>query len=128
MLDPYAKGYIAIPDLIENLKRNLQIDNISIDEAVLFFKRYDSNSNAKITFSEFCQAVTPISKEYAQLINGRPEFFSLNNDIQPAEYFNVDTRNELRNLFRVMFHTEKANECLRARFSKRPHFSLDSAF
>lgn len=27
-----------------------------------------------------------------------------------------------------MLHTEKANECLRARIAKRPHFSLEAAF
>ena len=86
---------------------------ISNDDAFLFFKRYDLNRNGKITFSEFCHAITPISKEYAQLIVGRPEFFSRRDNIPPSEYFNVDTRNEIRNLFRVLFHTEKANECLR---------------
>lgn len=59
---------------------------------------------------------------------GRPEFFSRKDTIPPSEYFNVDTRNEIRNLFRVLFHTEKASECLRQRIAKRPHFSLDRAF
>lgn len=104
------------------------MDMISNDDAYLFFKRYDLNSNARLTFSEFCQAVTPVSREYAQLITGRPEFFSRREHIPPAEYFNVDTRNEIRNMFRVMFHTEKASDCLRARIAKRPHFSLDAAF
>lgn len=34
----------------------------------------------------------------------------------------------MKNLFRVIFHTERANECLRARIAKRPHFSIDLAF
>jgi hypothetical protein len=119
MLDPYAKGYIQAVDLIENLIKNLQLDFVTNDDAYLFFRRYDLNNNGKITFSEFLLAITPISREYAQLITGRPEFFSRKENIPPSEYFNVDTRNEIRNLFRVMFHTEKANECLRARIAKR---------
>jgi hypothetical protein len=83
--------------------------------------------DGKITYAEFCHAVTPSSKEYSQIITGRPEFFSRKN-IPPTEYFNVDTRNEIRTMFKVMFHTERASECLRARIAKRPQFSLDQAF
>lgn len=72
-------------------------------------------------------AVSPSSKEYASIITGRPEFFS-RKDISPGDYFNVDTRNELRAMFKIMFHTERATECLRARIAKRPHFSLEQAF
>lgn len=31
-------------------------------------------------------------------------------------------------MFKVMFHTERASECLRARIAKRPNFSLEQAF
>lgn len=67
----------------------------------MFFKRYDTNQNGKLTFVEYCTAVTPLSTEYAQLITGRPEFYSLK-PIDPAEYFNIDTRNELRNFWKVI--------------------------
>lgn len=94
----------------------------------MFFKRYDLNCNGRLTFGEFCQAVTPLSKEYAQIMSGRPEFYSRKLEYPLSEYFNVDTRVEIRNLFRVMFQTERAGECLRARIAKRPHFTLESAF
>lgn len=128
MLDPYAKGFFTPQDLIENLQRNLQIDTATPDDALLFFRRYDLNLNGKLTFTEFCKSVTPISKEYAQLITGRPDFFSRKQSIHISEYFNPDTRAEIRNLLRVMLHTERANECLRTRIAKRPYFSVDAAF
>ena len=61
-------------------------------------------------------------------MSARPEFFSRKIDYPVSEYFNVDTRVEVRNLFRTMFQTERASECLRTRIAKRPHFSLESAF
>jgi len=86
------------------------------------------NSNSRITYAEFCNAISPLSKEYAQILNGRPDFFSRKENYSFSDYFNIDTRIEIRNLFRIIFHTERANECLRARIAKRPHFSLDSAY
>jgi len=65
MLDPFHRGYFQQQDLADNLSRHLQLDMVSNDDTYLFFQRYDRNRNGKITFSEFCQAVTPISKEYA---------------------------------------------------------------
>lgn len=61
-------------------------------------------------------------------MTGRPEFFSRKDKFSLSEYFNADTRIEIRNMFKVMFHSERASECLRARIAKRPHFSLDNAF
>ena len=85
------------------------------------------NQNGKLTFVEYCNAITPLSPEYAQLITGRPEFYSLKS-LDPAEYFNVDTRNELRNFWKVVLQNERASECIRARIAKRPHFNLKQAF
>lgn len=81
-----------------------------------------------MTFGEFCQAVTPLSKEYAQIMTGRPEFYSRKLDLPLSEYFSIDTRLEVRNLFRVMIQTERAAECLRARIAKRYNFTLENAF
>ena len=57
----------------------------------LFFKRYDSNKDGKLSLAEFCRAFTPIGKEYAALVQGRAEFYS-KKGISPREYFNCDTR------------------------------------
>ncbi|MFS8159539.1 MAG: hypothetical protein ACMG6E_04870, partial [Candidatus Roizmanbacteria bacterium] len=44
------------------------------------------------------------------------------------EYFNSDTRNELRNFFKQLIYNERGTECLRVRVSRRPNFALKSAF
>jgi Ca2+-binding EF-hand superfamily protein len=113
---------------MDNLARNLQIDTVTEDDSLLFFERYDVNRNGKVTFAEFCKAVTPLAKEYAQLITGRPDFYSRKESIHVSEYFNLETRAEVRALFRTLLHTHRANECLRARIARRPHFSLHAAF
>jgi Ca2+-binding EF-hand superfamily protein len=47
----------------------------------------------------------------------------------PAEeYFNSETRNEIRNLFRQLIQNERATECLRVRIARRSNFALKSAF
>lgn len=43
LLDPTAKGYFSQIDLLDNLSRFLQIDNVGREDAQLFFKRYDLN-------------------------------------------------------------------------------------
>lgn len=58
---------------------------------------------------------------------GRPEFYS-QKSMNPSEYFNIETRNEFRNLWKTIFQNERATECLRSRIAKRPHFNLNQAF
>jgi Ca2+-binding EF-hand superfamily protein len=44
------------------------------------------------------------------------------------EFFNPETRIEYRNLFKQLIQNERASECLRVRLTRRPNFSLKSAF
>jgi hypothetical protein len=78
------------------------MDNISKDDVYLFFRRYDTNSTGRIKFSEFCNAFTTLSKEYAALLTGRSDFYS-SKPINPSEYFSIETRNEIRNLWKALF-------------------------
>ena len=81
-----------------------------------------------LTFSDFCTMLLPQSKEYSQLVTGRSEFYSKKDYVSPNDYFNLDTRNELKNIWRSLIQTEHAYESLRFRLSKRPHFQLREAF
>ena len=78
-------------------------------------------------YSDFCNMMMPQSKEYAGLLNGRQEFYSTK-QMRSDEYFNPDTRNELRNFFKQLIYNERGTECLRVRVSRRPNFALKSAF
>jgi Ca2+-binding EF-hand superfamily protein len=72
--------------------------------------------------------VSPISKEYAQLITGRADFFSRKASLSPQDYFSFDTRIEIKNFWKILIQTERASECLRSRIAKRPNFNIQQAF
>lgn len=67
----------------------------------LFFSRYDTNKDGKLSLAEFCKAFTPVSKEYAALIQGRAEFYS-KKGFHPRDYFNTETRRDLKILWGLL--------------------------
>ena len=71
--------------------------------------------------------MTPLCKEYSSLLNGRHDFYSTK-AIHPRDYFNIETRDDIVNLWRQVFKIERASECLRVRISKRPNFTIKRAF
>ena len=85
----------------------------------LFFKRYDTNRDGKLSLSEFCIAFTPIGKEYAALVQGRAEFYS-KKCIHPRDFFNCDTRRMIKNMWQTLLFTERQIENLRIRLARRP--------
>ena len=87
MLDNSGKGHITPTSLLESLWKLHKLDDITQDDVFLFFRRYDSKSKGMLSFHDFCQAVTPLSKEYAVLLTGRPDFYS-NKAVLPNDYFN----------------------------------------
>ncbi len=93
----------------------------------MFFRRYDSDNDGRLSFSDFCAAFTPISKEYATLLTSRPDFFA-GKARSPQEFFNLDTRDEYRRAWSSHFSTERATECLRMRLHRRAQFQLKDAF
>ena len=38
---------------------------VNKDDIFLFFKRYDQNYDGRLSYSDFCQAFTPLSLEYS---------------------------------------------------------------
>lgn len=129
MLDHLGKGFVSTADLSDSLKNILNVDGVTQSDIFLFFRRYDTNADGRLTFSEFCNAATPLSKEYAALLTSRPDFYSSKTQRVPTqEFFNPETRQEFRNLWHAFFQAERASECLRVRISKRPMFTYRNAF
>jgi hypothetical protein len=83
----------------------------------LFFKRYDTNHDNRISLAEFCRAFVPLGKEYAALVEGRSEFYS-KRGITPRDFFNCDTRRLVRNVWHNLLYTERALENVKLRLHK----------
>lgn len=130
IIDVENKGYVSFQELSETLHRNLDVETFSVvgmENLDLLFKRYDTNKDLKLSLAEFCKAFTPSGKEYAALVQGRAEFYA-KRGLHPKDFFNPDTRRELRSLWLTLLNTESAMERLRQKLSKRPLFNLRSAF
>ena len=109
------KGWVSFQELSEALHRNLEIDTLSVsgmENLDLLFRRYDTNKDQKLSLAEFCKAFTPNGKEYAALVQGRAEFYS-KRGLHPRDFFNPDTRREIRTLWMTLLQTESAMERLR---------------
>lgn len=130
VIDVQNKGWVSFQELLESLHRNLDIDSLSViamENIDLLFKRYDTNRDLKLSLAEFCKAFTPTGKEYAVLVQGRAEFYS-KRGLHPRDYFNLDTRREIRHVWEALMHTEKMSERLRQKLASRPFFNFKSAF
>ena len=71
--------------------------------------------------------ILPVSKEYAALLTDRPDFY-LSRGVPISQYFNMETRNEIRNLFSALFRVERSCETLRVTLRQRPYFNIKEAF
>jgi len=106
------------------------IDTLSVngmENLQLFFRRYDTNKDGRLSLAEFCKAFTPVGKEYASLVEGRAEFYG-KKGMNPREFFNTDTRRYVRNLWQILLFTERQLDVVRQRLVKRPNFNARAAF
>ena len=71
--------------------------------------------------------ILPVSKEYAALLTDRPDLY-LSRGVPLSQYFNMETRNEIRNLFSALFRVERSCETLRVTLRQRPYFNIKEAF
>lgn len=126
IFDIDARGYITYTDL----KAGLNDIGIfpSVEDLELFIKRYDKNSDARLRFSEFCEAFTPIDAYYANLLNRRTSNDTRGRLYQRDDCFLGETKIEFKSVWRTHFKIESYSESLRQRLYKRPGFNLYEAF
>lgn len=60
MVDANNNGFVTASEIVDSLASFGVY--VSRDDVYLFVKRYDKNSDAKLRFSEFCEAFNP--KDY----------------------------------------------------------------
>ena len=80
-----------------------------------------------LDFNRLGQAILPFSKEYANLVTDRPEYYC-RRERDARRYFTVDTRFEFQALWGTIFKAERQLEEIRCRLKGRPYLSLEDAF
>jgi len=127
MFDCRGHGNISVQDVMNALRDNLCFTDFTHDDVYLLFRRHDGNNDGKLNFTEFSNMLLPVSKEYSALLTDRPDFY-MSRSMPISQFFNSDTRNELRNLWQAMFKCERACEVLRVGLRKRAYFNIKHAF
>lgn len=97
------------------------------DEVDLFFKRYDSNRDHRLNFSEFSTAFLSQDSYYSHMLNRRPSNHR-NHLHRRDDCFFPETQVEFRNMWRVHFKVETSAEAVRQRLACNPHFNAYQAF
>ena len=94
----------------------------SLEEAQLLVNRFEGRGGGRVRYSEYCEAITPKSAEYAALLNGRAAFGGGLNAMTG------ETRDQLRRTWQTFMRVEIAAESLRQRLDRMPMFSPIEAF
>ena len=64
LIDSSGLGWVSIGELSSNLSQAFNIDTLTLkglESMQLFFDRYDTNQDQKLSLAEFCKAFTPIT-------------------------------------------------------------------
>lgn len=97
------------------------------DELELFFSRYDKDRDGKLRFAEFCDAFTPIDRNYTLLLNQRTGSRRPAGS-RPEHVFSPITLLDFKETWRTHFRVEMLAEEVRQRLSTNPIFNLKNAF
>ncbi|CDW75672.1 ef hand family protein [Stylonychia lemnae] len=81
------------------------------DEVSLFFKRYDTDRDGRLRFSEFINALLPNDHYHASLVNRRSS--NLVRSIQRDDCFTFSTRLQFQDLFRTHLSVERQLDLIR---------------
>jgi Ca2+-binding EF-hand superfamily protein len=127
IFDTRGSGNVSVQDIIMALRDNIGFDQFTHDDVYLLFRRNDHNQDGKLNFTEFSNLMMPVSKEYAALLTDRPDIY-MSRGVPPSQFFNFDTRQELRNIWTALFKCERSCEVLRNGLRARPYFNLKAAF
>lgn len=73
MVDINSKGWVTAPELYDVLGDYGLI--VHRDDLNLFVRRYDSNCDGRLRYSEFCDAFTPKDAHYGSTLNMRKAFY-----------------------------------------------------
>jgi hypothetical protein len=85
VIDRHSKGWVTGPELIEALSEFGSFPHK--DDVYLFVRRYDSDSDGRLLYSDFCEAFTPKDTLSKQILTKR-QAHHLQNGYARQNYFN----------------------------------------
>jgi Ca2+-binding EF-hand superfamily protein len=100
----------------------------NMDEALLFFTRYDTDKDQTLKYSEFCEIFCPRSKEYTHALNCRLSYYIHKPYYRPEDFFHPDTRVTIENLINSNLQVESIAETMRQHLIALPGFDILEAF
>lgn len=89
-------------------------------------RKYDIDGDSLLKYTEFCEAITPKSIEYAGLMTKRLPTYADDADLDIV--FSYDTKRILGKLLNSLISNEVKSEALRQKLNRRPLFNVYEAF
>ena len=89
--------------------------------------RYDVDSDGKVNFDEFKDALLPRDENYRKLCTSRRSFCTGRNYAR-IEFFLVETNRDLKNVLQLLVNTEMRAERIRQSLNQRKNFDIEKAF
>ncbi|KRW99206.1 hypothetical protein PPERSA_07449 [Pseudocohnilembus persalinus] len=124
VFDINGRGYVTKLEFEQALNK-MQIYPNS-DELYLLFKKYDSDSDGLIRYSEFTKILVPTAQEYANLMNNRQPNYA--DKVEGIDIFEIETRIIFKKLLQKVILGEIEAEKIRQDLSENPRFSATDAF
>jgi len=90
MIDEKSLGWVSAPQLLTFLME-LGV-YCHKDDVYSFTRRFDRDSDSRLLYSDFCEAMTPKDSYYSHALNNRKFKYIHNKDIPKRNYFCDNTR------------------------------------
>ncbi|CDW82155.1 ef hand family protein [Stylonychia lemnae] len=131
--NPVLAFRIFVPKT-ERISRNINIFNVieafksmgitlKMIEAELMLKRFDSNRDGHLTYTDICDVFRPKNLSLAREFDQRMPF-----DHQVSNYLAPDTMKYIAKLFKSYVSVESNIEKMKRQLARRPSFDIDDAF
>lgn len=124
MFDNNTRGFITAKDMSDTL--NFLDLHPSTEDLYTWFRRFDQNSDGRLTFRDFCCMFTPQQCEYRKLLKNRPSRNVVASKRRGV--FSLETQALMKKAIALLLEVEVAADGVRARLVSQPSFDPKAAF
>jgi Ca2+-binding EF-hand superfamily protein len=122
--DIQGKGYITRGELEDGMREFAVYPTTT--ELYLIMRKYDSDNDSLLKYTDFCEMATPKSTEYANILTKRVPTYADEDNLDLI--FGYDTKKSFGKLLSMIIQNEVNNEALRQKLNRRPLFNVYEAF